>query len=149
MNCSKWALTLAELDASDLIRPVSHSLRASSWRTGPSDTLSRSEKTPTGCRTQWAETSNWKATAWALRYACVTAYWVPDDGSVFCHGPHHSRLRQRNHMHRDIKYRRTLMTWTQWLRSVWKRFLHRVPLCFSHLNPKIKAYLQWKLTYVV
>ena len=45
MNCSKWALTLAELDASDLIRLVSHSVRASSWRTGPSDTLSEREKT--------------------------------------------------------------------------------------------------------
>lgn len=45
MNCSKWALTLAELDASDLIRLVSHSVRASSWRTGPPDTLSEREKT--------------------------------------------------------------------------------------------------------
>lgn len=45
MNCSKWALTLAELDASDLIRLASHSVQASSWRTGPPDTLSEREKT--------------------------------------------------------------------------------------------------------
>lgn len=45
MNCSKWALTLAELDASDLIRLASHSVQASSWRTGPPDTLSERERT--------------------------------------------------------------------------------------------------------
>lgn len=34
-----------ELDASDLIRPVPHSAPASSWRTGPPDTLPEREKT--------------------------------------------------------------------------------------------------------
>lgn len=33
------------MDARDLIRRVSHSVRASSWRMGPSDTLSEGEKT--------------------------------------------------------------------------------------------------------
>lgn len=46
---------LTELDASDLIRLFSHSLPASSWRTGQPDTLSKREKTQRAAGLQWAD----------------------------------------------------------------------------------------------
>lgn len=46
---------LTQLDASDLIRLVSHSLQASSWRTGLPDTLSKREKTQRAAGLQWAD----------------------------------------------------------------------------------------------
>lgn len=75
MNCWKWALTLAELDASDLIRLVSHSLQASSWRTGLPDTLSKREKAQRA-----AAWNGLRIISQNMRHVCYMLY-----GCVFLH----------------------------------------------------------------